>query len=371
LRKILTELQFVITIVLIISLLTVVKQVNYLKTKDLGYNTEQVIVLQANTYMKDHYEDIKEDLLKYPSILEITHSNTRLSGSTWRNSIYFEGQQEDTKWIVPYMTVDYNYIEFYNMRLIQGRNFSRDYALDKQENGFIINESLAKKLDYQNPVGKKIRNGETEWGEIIGVVKDFNFSSLHSSIEPILLFTSKNYLNEISIKISGNNIPATLKFLESKWAAYNPNRPFSYDFLDKAIAQFYIKEEDISRLIILFSVFSIFLSTMGLFGMAVFLVNKRTKEIGIRKVNGARVFEVMAMLNKDFIKWVGIAFIIACPVAWYAMHKWLQNFAYKTELSWWVFAAAGALAVAVALLTVSWQSWRAASRNPVEALRYE
>jgi putative ABC transport system permease protein len=370
-RKILTEFQFVITIALIVSLLTIAKQVNYLKAKNLGYNTEFVILLTANKYVQDHYEDVRENLLKYPSILGITHSNTSLSSSTWRNSIYFEDQQENSHWETPYMTVDYNFFDFYKMNLMQGRTFSRDYALDKQERAFIINETLAKKLNYQNPIGKIIRNGETGWGEIIGVVKDFNYSSLHNPIEPILFFPSTMYLNEISIKISGNNIPGTLKFLESKWAAYNPNRPFSYKFLDETIAQFYIKEEDTSRLIILFSIISIFLSVIGLFGMVVFLVNKRAKEIGIRKVNGARVIEIMAMLNKDFIKWVAIAFVVACPIAWYAMHKWLENFAYKTTLSWWVFVAAGAVAVAVALITISWQSWRAATRNPVESLRYE
>jgi putative ABC transport system permease protein len=166
-------------------------------------------------------------------------------------------------------------------------------------------------------------------------------------------------------------MPATLKFLESKWAAYNPNRSFQYSFLDKTIEQFYTKEEDARRLIILFSALSIFLSIIGLYGMVSFLVKKRTKEIGIRKINGARVSEILAMLNIDFMKWVTIAFIIASPIAWYIMRKWLQNFAYRTEMSWWIFALAGIIALGIALFTVSWQSWRAATRNPVEALRYE
>jgi putative ABC transport system permease protein len=371
LRKALTIIQFIITIVLIISLLIIVKQINYLKTKNLGYNTEHIILLPANTYIKDHYDDIKEDLLKYPSILDITHSNTILSGKTWRSPIEFEGQQANVKWVVPYMIVDFNFIDFYKMAVVQGRNFSSDLTLDKQGTAFIINESLAKKLDYENPVGKKFRNGETGWGEIIGVVRDFNYSSLHDAIEPILFYPSKNYLLEISIKINGSNMPATLKFLESKWAAYNPNRSFQYSFLDKTIEQFYTKEEDARRLIILFSALSIFLSIIGLYGMVSFLVKKRTKEIGIRKINGARVSEILAMLNIDFMKWVTIAFIIASPIAWYIMRKWLQNFAYRTEMSWWIFALAGIIALGIALFTVSWQSWRAATRNPMEALRYE
>jgi putative ABC transport system permease protein len=371
LRRTLTIMQFVITIVLIISVFIMVKQVNYLKTKNLGYNKENVILLSANNYIVDHYDAIKADLLNNPSILDVTFSNTRLSGSTWRNSIDFEGRQSETRWEMPFMAVDYNFFDFYKMAIVRGRNFSSDFALDKQGTAFIINESLARKLGYENPIGKKFRNGGTGWGEIVGVVRDFNYSSLHDAIEPILFYPSRDYLNEISVKISGSNIPATLKFLESKWNIYNPDHPFRYSFLDKTIGQFYTKEEDSRRLIIMFSVISIFLSIIGLFGMASFLVKRRTKEIGIRKINGARVSEILAMLNIDFIKWVSIAFIIACPLAWFIMFKWLQNFAYKTEMTWWIFGLAGIIALGIALLTVSWQTWRASIKNPVEALRYE
>ena len=371
LRRTLTIMQFVITIVLIISVFIIVKQVNYLKTKNLGYNKENVILLSANNYIEDHYDAIKADLLNNPSILDVTFSNTRLSGSTWRNSIDFEGRQSETRWEMPFMAVDYNFFDFYKMAIVRGRDFSSDFALDKQGTAFIINESLARKLGYENPIGKKFRNGGTGWGEIVGVVRDFNYSSLHDAIEPILFYPSRDYLNEISVKISGSNIPATLKFLESKWNIYNPDHPFRYSFLDKTIGQFYTKEEDSRRLIILFSVISIFLSIIGLFGMASFLVKRRTKEIGIRKINGARVSEILAMLNIDFIKWVSIAFIIACPLAWFIMFTWLQNFAYKTEMTWWIFGLAGIIALGIALLTVSWQTWRASIKNPVEALRYE
>jgi putative ABC transport system permease protein len=370
-RKILTVMQFVITILLIISLLTIVKQVNYLKTKDLGFNAEQVISLSANDYIRGHYNDIKEDLLKNPSILDVTFSNTRLAGSTWRNSIDFEGRQPDIKWETPYMAVDYNFFDFYKISIVQGRDFSPDLALDKEGTAFIINESLAKKLGYDNPVGKKIRNGETVWGEIVGVVKDFNYSSLHDAIEPILFYPSQKYLNEISIKINGSNIPATLKFLESKWAVYNPDRSFRYSFLDKTIEQLYTKEEDARRLIIFFSAISLFISVIGLYGMVSFLVKRRTKEIGIRKINGAKRSEIFVMLNMDFLKWGLIAYVIACLPGWYLMHKWLQNFAYRTDLSWWIFSIAGVVTFGISFLTVSWQSWRAATRNPVEALRYE
>ena len=174
---------------------------------------------------------------------------------------------------------------------------------------------------------------------------------------------------KISVKINSNNIQETLEYLESKWAEYEPGHTFNYTFLDQSLAQFYIKESNSAKIFVVLTLISLLLSAMGLYGMISYMVEKRIKEIGIRKVNGAKISEILAMLNKDFIKWVAIAFIIASPVAWFAMHKWLQNFAYKTELSWWIFALAGLLALGIALLTVSFQSLKAATRNPVEALR--
>jgi len=371
LRRALTISQFVITIVLIIFLFTVIKQVSYLKTKNLGFNKENVVLLSANDYIRDHYDAIKAELLNNPSIHDVTFSNTQLSGSTWRNAIDFEGRPAATKWEMPYMTVDYNFFDFYKMSIVNGRNFSPELIPDKQGTAFIINESLARKLGFDDPIGKRFRNGGTQWGEIIGVVRDFNYSSLHDAIEPILFYPSRNYLLGISVKIDGNNIPSTLKFLESKWAAYDPGHLFRYSFLDKTIGQFYTKEEDSGRLIILFACISIFLSVIGLYGMASFLVKRRTKEIGIRKINGATVSEILVMLNAEFISWVAVAFLTACPVGWFIMHKWLQNFAYKTSISWWIFALAGIITLGIALITVSWKSLQAAKRNPVEALRYE
>jgi|WetSurMetagenome_2_1015567.scaffolds.fasta_scaffold05966_4 putative ABC transport system permease protein len=371
LRRALTILQFVITIVLIISLFTIIKQVNYLKTKNLGYNKENVILLPADSYIKDHYDAVKADLLNNPSITDVTFSNTQLSGSTWRNAIDFEGRPPETRWEMPYMTVDYNYFDFYKMKIVKGRNFSPDLTPDKQGTAFIINESLARKLGFDDPIGKKFRNGGTQWGEIIGVVSDFNYTSLHDAIEPILFYPSRNYLLGISVKISGSNIPETMKFLETKWAVYSPGHLFRYSFLDKTIEQLYTKEEDSGRLIILFACISIFLSVIGLYGMASFLVKRRTKEIGIRKINGANVSEILVMLNTEFMLWVAIAFLTACPVGWLIMHKWLQNFAYRTDISWWIFALAGLITLVIALITVNWQSLQAAKKNPVEALHYE
>ena len=370
-HKILTVTQFVIAIILIVSLIVIVKQLNYIKSKNLGYSAENVVLLTGNDYIKEHYDEIKAELLSNPSILDVTFSNTRMSVPTWRNSIDFEGREADSRWEIPYMCVDYNFADFYKMQIVRGRNFSQDLALDKQGTAFLINESLAKRLGFEDPVGKKFRNGETGWGEIVGVVKDFNFSSLHDPIEPILFYPSRKYMSEMSIKAAGTNLPATLKYLESKWAVYNPGHAFQFSFLDNTLSQLYTKEEDARRLIFMFSVISLFLSVIGLFGMVRFFVKRRTKEIGIRKINGAQVSEILAMLNIAYTKWAVIAFIFACPVSWFIMQKWLQNFAYKTELNWWIFALAGVIVLGIAFLTTSFQSMYASTRNPVEALRYE
>lgn len=370
-RKTLTVFQFAISIVLIISLIIIVKQVNYLKTKDLGYNKENVLQISANSYIRDHYDQIRADLLNNPLILDVTFTNTRLSSSMWRNSIDFEDKPAGTRWEMPYMAVDYNFFDFYNIPIVKGRDFSPDLALDKQGTAFIVNESLAKKLGYDDPVGKKFRNGETHWGEIVGVVRDFNFSSLHDAIEPILFYPSRIYLNELSIKVSGADIPRAVRYLQSKWVVYNPGHEFRYSFLDRTIEQFYTKEEDARSLIMVFSAISLFLSVIGLFGMVSYQVKKRTKEIGIRKINGAKISEVLIMLNTDFIKWISIAFIVAVPAAWFIMGKWLQGFAFRISVCWWIFALAGMLALSVALFTINLQTLKTARKNPVDSLRYE
>jgi putative ABC transport system permease protein len=269
------------------------------------------------------------------------------------------------------MIVDNDFIDVYNIEMLKGDKFSTVNNKTKNIQTYIINETLAKQLNFDEPIGKKFRLINTNWGEIVGVTKDFNFQSLHQPIGPLILANGVIDYGKISVKINSKNIPETLKFLESKWGDYDPDHSFYYSFLDQAIAQFYEKERKTIKLFILLTFLSIFLSVMGLYGMVMFIIEKTTKEIGIRKVNSAKISEVMILLNKDFVKWVAIAFVIATPISYYAMNKWLENFAYKTNLNWWIFALAGLLALGIALVTVSWQSWRAATRNPIDALRYE
>jgi putative ABC transport system permease protein len=221
-------------------------------------------------------------------------------------------------------------------------------------------------LGFTDPIGQRI--GEKV---IVGVVKDFHFRPLHHPIGPVILLNDPQNIMTANIKIAPQNRAETLQFIRDVYQKYRDERGFSYTYFDDLMNEEYKEELHLKNITTAFSILAILISVLGILGMTVFSIDRKIKEIGIRKVNGARTSEIMTMLNKDFVKWVAISFVIATPIAWYAMHKWLENFAYKTNLSWWIFALAGLLALGIALLTVSWQSWRAATRNPVEALRYE
>jgi putative ABC transport system permease protein len=265
--------------------------------------------------------------------------------------------------------------QFFNMMGVQflaGRNFSYDRASDSSN--YIVNEEAVRVMGLDNPIGTEFSLYGRK-GIIVGVIRDTHFKTLHDKIRPQLFHlyndeAKESYFSALFFKISGDTKKA-LAHAEDIWIINNPGIPFEYHFLDRDYKNLYEADTRIAKMMNLFTMLAVFIACMGLFGQALIAADNKIKEIGIRKVNGARVTEIIVMLNKDFIRWVVIAFVLACPIAWYAMHKWLQNFAYKTSLNWWVFALAGAAAVAVALLTISWQSWRAATRNPVEALRYE
>ena len=242
--------------------------------------------------------------------------------------------------------------------------------------GIVINESAAKALNLANPIGQKlvVRNNAytpNSEMEIIGVVEDMQYFTLKEASKPIMYFIRPWGYHNIIISLKKGNYQHVLMQIEQAWKEVDPSLPFAFQFMDERISSNYKTEINTAKITMYLSAIAIFLSVLGILGMILFTIQQRVKEIGIRKVNGAKIKEVMIMLNKDFVKWVAIAFVIACPIAWYATHKWLENFAYKTELSWWIFALAGLLAMGIAILTVSWQSWKAARRNPVEALRYE
>ena len=370
-NKFLVISQMATTTFLIVATLVILKQMYFIQNKNLGIDTEQVVIIPSIEDSREKMQPVKEELLRNAGIIDVTFSNLVIGQEFWRNSIRYEGQQDDQRIVIPYLLVDCDFMNFYDLKLVQGRFISSDYIDDIEGRSYIINESLARELGYNNPVGKEFRFSHSEHGRIVGVVKDFHFESMHENIEPMALYASKNELYKMSVKINAADISGALKILEDTWEKYKPNHPFEYQFLDDRFAQLYENDRKTTRLVSIFTMLAIVLSSLGLFGLISFTALQKTKEIGVRKVNGAKVSEILTMLNKDFIQWVAIAFFVATPIAYYAMNKWLESFAYKTTLSWWIFALAGLLALGIALLTVSWQSWRAATRNPVEALRYE
>jgi putative ABC transport system permease protein len=259
-----------------------------------------------------------------------------------------------------------DYPEIMSFKIAEGRFFDPNIKSDHLS--YIVNEALISKYGIQD-ISSTSLNGSP----IIGVIKDFHYNSLHNEIEPLAIRYEESYQSRIVVKLASANTSLTETVNKITRATDEIDNAAISDvlFLDQHIAKLYEKEIQVSNILFVLALFSILISGMGLFSMSMLISEIRTKEIGIRKVNGAKVSEILALLNKDFAKWVVIAFVIATPIAWYAMHKWLENFAYKTKLSWWIFVLAGILALGIALLTVSWQSWKAATRNPVEALRYE
>jgi putative ABC transport system permease protein len=371
LRKILVMLQFAVSIMLIFCTTVVSKQFGYMRNRDTGFDKAQVVVLPMTEQMQQHFDAIKEDLSTYPGINGVTASTRKLGNPLWRNQIFFEGKNPEEQWISPYMTVDYDFLSFYRMKLLAGRDFSPEYGDDINSRSYIINETLAKQIGWENPIGQKFKIGDRDWGKVIGVVKDFNFRSLHHKIEPVAFYIYPPWLFHMSIRIGTQDMSRTLEYLEEKLQPHLSEQPFFYSFLDEDFARLYENEEKSRHIFGIFSLLAIVISCLGLFGLASFTAEQKTKEIGIRKILGSSVLGIIEMLSWRFTKWVILANIIALPAAWYVMNRWLQNFAYRINIGLWIFVVSAALALFIALLTVSFQSIKAATANPVDSLRYE
>ena len=362
--------QFAASITLVICSTMVYRQMDFIMNKKIGFEKEQVLVLRSTNTLGTNITPFKNELLTIPNVQSVSISSFLPIENTKRNSDSFWDEQKgkDANVVSQIWSVDCDYIKTMGMNIIEGREFSGQSTLDK--NAAIVNQTMAKELDLKNPIGAQIVNSEGQRWEIVGVVEDFNFESLKTSINPLFMVLGNS--NEVmAIKVNTSDIQTTIGSIEHKWAKFSPNQSIRYSFLDQEFALMYNDTERMGSILLNFTFLAIFIACLGLFALAQFTIKTRIKEIGIRKVNGAKVSEVLTMLNRDFVKWVAIAFVIATPIAYYAMNKWLESFAYKTTLSWWIFALAGLLALGIALLTVSWQSWKAATRNPVEALRYE
>ncbi len=371
LRKGLVISQFAISTALIIGTIIVYTQLNYMRNRNLGFNKEHVLVVDTNRDKKR--EALQQSVSQLPNV-----TATSLSGSvpgSGNPGAYSEvenikGDLQIANFDLYY--VDFDYIPLYKIELAAGRAFSRDYKTDSNQ-AMILNESAVKILGYTSPgqaIGKRYKQWGSE-GKIIGVIKDFHFRSLQQPIKPLTMRMDWQSFGLLSVKVNSANLNKTIAAVEKQFKTLIPNRPFNYYFLDEFFDRQYKSEERFGRLFLNFDVLAIFISCLGLLGLASYSTMQRTREIGIRKVMGASVSNIINLLSKDFLKLVVISFFIAAPAAWYFMHKWLADFAYRTSISWWIFALAGLLAILIAVITISFQAFRAAVANPVKSLRTE
>lgn len=375
-RKLLVTTQFAISIILIISTITVFNQMRYMQQKELGFDRNHIVNLPYSAVLNDRFDAFRTELLFNAHIKNAGRSSRiptgRLldaNGAKIKKSDTLEPANADIKFV----SADHDFIPTYGVKMVAGRGFSKDYSTDT--GAFIINEAAVKVLGFsrnEDAVGKDFGYGGRT-GKLIGVFNDFHFESMHQKIVPLVLLVPRNadFYGNISIKISGSNITAALTHIEKIWRKFLPEVPYQYAFLDQNFERLYQSEERQQSIFTLFACIAIFIACLGLFGLSAFTISQRIKEIGIRKVLGANVRTIVALLCMDFLKLVLISAIIAFPVAWYAMDNWLQDFAYRTDISWWVFVIAGVLAAFIAFITICFQAIKAAIGNPVKTLRSE
>ena len=369
-RSSLVIFQFTISIILIACTLIIYRQFKFTINKDVGFDKEQVLLLYGTKTLDQNINTFKNELLKLNEVRNVSMSFYLPVEGTKRdgNALWKEGMRQVEKPVYgQFWRVDHDYIKTMGMKIAEGRDFLTDMPTDS--NAAIINQALVKQLGLTDPIGKKISN-QWETFEIIGVVKDFNYESLRNYVGGVCLTLEKS-TDMVSVRIGAGNVAGTIQSITDIWNDFSPNQPVRYSFLADNFKMMYSDVQKMGEVFSTFSIFAIIIACLGLFALSSYLIELRTKEIGIRKVFGARIFETIFLLNINFIRWVVIASVIAIPLAYYGMHKWLDNFAYKTTMNLWIFILAGVLALGIALITVSWQTWRAATRNPVEAIRYE
>ena len=369
-RKGLVVFQFVLSIVLIIGMIIISKQVSYVENINLGYDKENLIYVPIEGELMEKYNLFKEELLNKPGIqlvTRISQTPTQIANGTY--GVDWDGKDQNTKPMFTNAAAGFDFARTLQLTLVNGRDFSKDYGTDTA--GYIVNESALKKIGYKDPVGKRL----TFWGKkgtIIGVVKDFHFNSLREPISPLIIrLGEKDKWGSVLVRTNPGRTKEALTSLESVYRAVNPKFPFTYQFSDLEYQKLYKSEETVQQLSTYFACLGIFISCLGLLGLAMFTAEQKTKEIGIRKVLGASMPSIVTLLSKEFLSFVMLAFLIASPLAWWAMHKWLQDYAYRVDIGWGVFAVAGILALLIALFTISFQAIRAAVANPAVSLKNE
>lgn len=361
LRKILIVFQFTISIGIILSTIIIFSQMKYARNKDMGFDRNNIVYFWSAGNVISQYESFKAELKQIPGVefVGLSGSVPGYVGMSWGRQVDGIDRRMSA------MTVDPEFIDLYGFEIIEGRSFDPDLATDRNRT-FILNEAAVRMFELEDPIGKQFADGI-----IIGVVRDFSYLSVHHSIGPLVLAYYPGWSRQISLRLSGGNIPEAIKRIETVWNSFAPGFPFRYQFLDDAIGRLYAKEQRLFRLFMYFSGLAIFVACLGLSGLALFATQQRTKEVGIRKVFGSSVKNIVLLLTGDFLRWVLLANIIAWPLTWIAMNRWLENFAYHISIQWWMFALSALLAVVIALFTISFQAIRAALANPVEALKYE
>lgn len=374
--------QFTIAIILIISTATVYKQLQFIKTRDLGIDKKNIVVIPTGLWYSAG--SFKQELLYNPNIISVSASTQAPVDFAWLRGFHWGGMDSQDTVQASMFWVDEDFAKTYNIEMVKGEFLRQNYSDfwkehkkankdNKNEKNYavslpvVINESFAKQMNVENPIGMRLNKSNV----IVGVVKDFHYRPLHNKISPMVMLNDPQNIMTLNVKISPENRTETLIFIRDIYKKHRDDRGFSYSYFEDELEQVYMAENRLGNLILKFSLLAIIIAMLGIFGLSVFAIERRIKEIGIRKVHGAKLTGILLLLNRDFIKWVAIAFIVATPAAYFLMKNWLANFAYKTELSWWIFVFTGILALLMALLTVSWQSWQAAKRNPVEALRNE
>ncbi|GGM79426.1 ABC transporter permease [Dyadobacter beijingensis] len=377
-RNVLVVAQFASAIFLIIATGFAVKQLRYMVDKDPGFDKEQVVIVPLDSKSDRKFDALKQDLLTSSFIGAVTGSQQRLGNNLHQTGVAFQGTGPRRELTSSQVIVDPDYLTLYKIKLIAGRNFTHEASENAKT--YIINKSLAQELLKDEPtltmetlIGKRFGfSGMDSLSTIVGVTEDFNFNSLHHKVETLCIFNQKDWsYSEMSVRIKGGNPQQAIAAIQATWNKLVPDQPFTYSFLDEHFAEMYRADSQVSEIVGILAGLAIFISCLGLFGLASYSAERRVKEIGVRKVMGASVAGIVALLSRDFLKLVLVAILIASPVAWWAVKTWLNDFAYRIDIEWWMFLVAGALAVAVALFTISFQSIKAALTNPVKSLRAE
>jgi predicted permease len=370
-RQVLVVTQFTLSILLIVGTLVVYKQINYMLSKKLGYEKESILYFIKRANVNTQYDTFKSELLRDPNIISVTTSSDIPTYSVHSTTAFsWEGKDPETSFLIHQFSVDHDYIKTFNMNIIAGRDFSREFPADNSTQSFIVNETAVKAMGLNNPVGSKFQLYDYS-GQIVGVVKDFHYKSLQKEIEPLVLRIEPQRDSYIFVKFRSENMQEAIASVRKIYDSFNPTFPLEYTFLDEALEQLYNSEQQTKKIFNYFTLLAILISCLGLFGLATYLAQQKTKEIGIRKVLGASILNIVSKLSKEFIMLVCVANLIAWPLAYLAMNKWLHNFAYRTKIDLMLFIFAGLISTFLGLLTVSYKSIKAATANPVKSLRYE